>query len=186
MRIITLWQPWATLIALGLKQYETRSWGTTYRGPLLIHAAKRPVLDTEVLSIRYGVGVGGVSVSDLEKLDKTLDQSLPLGCVVAIANLSGCFQMGRRRLKGISVLEQSVGYWETGRYAWKLENVQRLAAPISWRGGQGLRVAPPQLKDAIAALCPADNPHPCEPEAPLSVRFSTGDRVSIPHRRSTQ
>lgn len=42
MRALTLWQPWASLVALGVKAIETRSWGTAYRGPLLIHAAVRP------------------------------------------------------------------------------------------------------------------------------------------------
>lgn len=39
MKALTLWQPWASLIAVGAKTIETRSWSTTYRGPLAIHAA---------------------------------------------------------------------------------------------------------------------------------------------------
>lgn len=40
---LSLWQPWASLIALGVKTIETRSWSTQYRGPLAIHAgAKKP------------------------------------------------------------------------------------------------------------------------------------------------
>ncbi len=43
MKALTLWQPWASLVALGVKTIETRSWSTTYRGPLAIHAAaKKP------------------------------------------------------------------------------------------------------------------------------------------------
>lgn len=41
MKALTLWQPWATLVALGVKTIETRSWSTSYRGPLAIHAAKK-------------------------------------------------------------------------------------------------------------------------------------------------
>lgn len=41
MKALTLWQPWASLVALGIKTIETRSWSTQYRGPLAIHAAKR-------------------------------------------------------------------------------------------------------------------------------------------------
>lgn len=41
MKTITLHQPWASLVALGVKTIETRSWSTTYRGPLAIHAAQR-------------------------------------------------------------------------------------------------------------------------------------------------
>lgn len=40
MRAITLMQPWASLIALGAKRYETRSWKTHYRGPLAIHSSR--------------------------------------------------------------------------------------------------------------------------------------------------
>lgn len=39
MKVITIWQPWASLIVLGHKKIETRGWATKYRGPLLIHAA---------------------------------------------------------------------------------------------------------------------------------------------------
>lgn len=38
---LTLWQPWASLVAWEEKRIETRSWSTSYRGPLVIHAAKR-------------------------------------------------------------------------------------------------------------------------------------------------
>ena len=47
MKALTLWQPWASLIAVGAKTIETRSWSTKYRGPLAIHAAKRRP-DTEM------------------------------------------------------------------------------------------------------------------------------------------
>lgn len=41
IRGLTLTQPWATLVALGEKHYETRSWDTGYRGLVAIHAAKK-------------------------------------------------------------------------------------------------------------------------------------------------
>src|SRR6202030_2406661 len=41
MKALTLTQPWATLVAIGAKRIETRSWPTLYRGPLAIYAAKR-------------------------------------------------------------------------------------------------------------------------------------------------
>lgn len=39
MYAITLYQPWASAVVLGLKQYETRSWPTNARGIVAIHAA---------------------------------------------------------------------------------------------------------------------------------------------------
>ena len=40
MKAISIHQPWASLIAFGEKRFETRSWKTDYRGPLLIHASR--------------------------------------------------------------------------------------------------------------------------------------------------
>ena len=40
MKALSLTQSWATLVTIGAKKLETRSWPTYYRGPLLIHAAK--------------------------------------------------------------------------------------------------------------------------------------------------
>ena len=40
MRVLTIKQPWATLIMQGNKRFEFRSWQTKYRGDLLIHAGK--------------------------------------------------------------------------------------------------------------------------------------------------
>lgn len=54
MKVLTLHQPWASLVALGVKTIETRSWSTQYRGPLAIHAAATmPSYDK-----RYVSGVG--------------------------------------------------------------------------------------------------------------------------------
>lgn len=44
MKALTLWQPWASLWAHQLKINETRSWATTYSGPLAVHAAKNTPL----------------------------------------------------------------------------------------------------------------------------------------------
>lgn len=41
MKALTLWQPWASLVALGEKKIETRTWSTTYRGTLAIHASNQ-------------------------------------------------------------------------------------------------------------------------------------------------
>ena len=40
MKVLTIKQPWATLIMQGYKRFEFRSWQTKYRGDLLIHAGK--------------------------------------------------------------------------------------------------------------------------------------------------
>lgn len=41
MKVLSLLQPWATLVVIGAKKIETRSWGTKFRGDILIHASKK-------------------------------------------------------------------------------------------------------------------------------------------------
>ena len=43
MTAISIWEPWATAMLLGLKRIETRSWPTSHKGDLLICASKRPL-----------------------------------------------------------------------------------------------------------------------------------------------
>ena len=39
---LSIKQPWAALIVAGRKTLEIRTWGTRFRGPVLIHAGKIP------------------------------------------------------------------------------------------------------------------------------------------------
>jgi len=117
---ITLHQPWASLIAKGKKHYETRSWATDYRGAIAIHAAKKLHENESLISL--------LEVPVLE---------IPLGAVVAIAELTDCILMDEDFILKQSSFEQYLGLWEVGRYAWKLENV-RAIKPITATGKQGL------------------------------------------------
>lgn len=116
MRILTLWQPWATFIALNLKQCETRSWGTGYRGKLAIHAAKRPIDPDGKYAASRVYNLTGDKVPR-----KPCDY--PLGCIVAIANLVDCPQMDSSLISGQTELEMAVGHWQPGRFAWQLFRV---------------------------------------------------------------
>lgn len=42
MKALSLKQPWANMIARGIKTIETRKWATEYRGDLLIVSSKNP------------------------------------------------------------------------------------------------------------------------------------------------
>ncbi len=150
IRLISLWQPWATLIAAGLKQYETRPWHTRYRGKIAIHAAKRKVNRDEVLPILYATGGGGVDQAILERLKAAIEGELPYGAIVAIADMTACLQMYQNPIVSDSSsvyinacdqtpLERAVGNWQPGRYAHKYENIHPIAQPIPCKGHQGLR-----------------------------------------------
>lgn len=109
MKAITLYQPWATLVALGKKKIETRSWKTDYRGPLAIHVAKKftgdqrllcswgkqPFSDAlqgvfwdkkEIQNVRYGFAgsvIQGGPCTEFWRINKNYH----LGCVIAVCNL---------------------------------------------------------------------------------------------------
>lgn len=80
IKAITLRQPWATLVALGLKHYETRDWGTNYRGRVLIHAAKQ-----KAVPFVFPNPDGGWTY--------LTENEIPYGGIVAIADLANCYLM---------------------------------------------------------------------------------------------
>jgi hypothetical protein len=87
MKALTIRQPWASLIAHGVKTIETRSWSTKHRGPIAIHAGTVVPAD--------GLSVGRWSVYRQVDGVRALDRSgewhpLPLGAVVAIVELDDC------------------------------------------------------------------------------------------------
>ena len=82
MKVITIKQPWATLIAEGYKEYEFRTWKTKYRGEILIHAGKgidkEAVERFKYLKLDYPVGkiIARAKVVDCVKVDDTLRREL--------------------------------------------------------------------------------------------------------------
>lgn len=147
MKVLTLSQPWATLVAIGAKKIETRSWNTRYRGPLLIHAAA-------------GLGpVGGVlglgaqcSVEPfwgvLHAADYMRSDMLPRGAIVAVAELVSVIPTEILNRQGSWIIdtdtwsmtdqERAFGDYTPGRYAWLLSDVQALPTPIPVKGQLGL------------------------------------------------
>ena len=160
MRAFTTHQPWASLIAEGAKEYETRSWGTNYRGPVAIHAGKREPRIAEL--------PGGISWK------WTRDQ--PLGAIVAIATLTDCVHTN---WLDVSSEERAVGDWSPWRYAWKLEDVKALPEPIPCRGYQGLWHVPHELVGRLRSHAARPLPEPIHarrhirrgPTAPCGTRL---------------
>lgn len=82
MKVITIRQPWATLIAKGYKEYEFRSWKTKYRGDILIHAGKNIESDAlkrfENLKLEYTRGyiIAKAKITDCIYVDKNLKEKL--------------------------------------------------------------------------------------------------------------
>jgi len=128
MKAISLWQPWASLMAHGRKTIETRSWKTSYRGPLLIHAAQRPM---EMIHSE--------AVCDFDDLGVNLTE-LPYGCLVCQVDLVDV----KLILNGWVGRETSHSNFTSGRWAWITENLE-IFEPIPYKGRQGLFNVPEEL-----------------------------------------
>lgn len=124
MKAITLTQPWATAVAIGVKHVETRSWRTGHRGPIAIHAA---------------VGFPGYA-KDFARTEMTLGRipsRIPRGAVVATARLVDCVPT-EDVFYQLSAIERMYGDYSPGRWAWFLDEVQALPEPIPAKGALGL------------------------------------------------
>lgn len=160
MKAITLTQPWATLVAIGAKRIETRSWRTNYRGPLAIHAAAGlgPVDGLRGLRTLIGQPVFFEALRCIVPnadqycdVDAILDR-LPFGAVLSSAKLVDCVAIVHRWQEQliqqrdnrwfvsppITSPEYAFGDYTPGRYAWLLDDVQPLPEPIPAKGQLGL------------------------------------------------
>jgi len=124
MRCISLYQPWASLMALGHKTIETRSWGTSYRGLLAIHASKRLVMppDPEFRQAIVELGL--------------MKYEWPLGQIVGICRLLDCVTITPHM--PLSGYEHLFGDFTVGRVAWLTSNMENLIEPVKCVGRQGL------------------------------------------------
>jgi phage N-6-adenine-methyltransferase len=129
LKAISLWQPWASLISLGLKHYETRSWKTSYRGKLLICSTAK---FTKIQHQQY------LKICNEVVLPPWDEDNFPHGQVIAICDLVDCVEMTPEFIAQQSQTEILCGDWQVGRYAWKLKNIQPITEPFAVKGKQGL------------------------------------------------
>lgn len=119
MKVITIKQPWATLIAEGYKEYEFRTWKTKYRGEILIHAGK------------------SIDKKALERF-KHLHLDYPTGQIIAKATITNCVKVDDH-LRSILIEKDPIVYkglinkddWDG--YGFQLENVEKID-PIEING----------------------------------------------------
>ncbi len=119
MKVITIKQPWATLIAEGYKEYEFRTWRTKYRGEILIHAGK------------------GIDKKALEKF-KHLKLEYTSGCIIAKATITDCVCVDdvfkdKMLKKDKLVYNNLTRKIDKPLYGFKLENVEKIE-PIKVNG----------------------------------------------------
>jgi len=139
-RVLTLWEPWATLVVHGIKKIETRpkptSW-TVEKGTYLIHAAKKwskeqekvclndPFLEPFKGCFNFGHIIGSVEVKECKKIPLLVAESDREIYVCLYENFY------------VSWKEFDYGDYDPGRYAWLLQNPRILETPIPYKGQQG-------------------------------------------------
>ena len=121
MKVLTIKQPWASLIIDGNKRFEFRSWKTNYRGELLIHAGKS--IDKEAY----------------ERLKGYLTE-IPLGKIIGKVELTNCIKTTpkflKERLKENKDIYTKSSFKE--EYALKVEVIEKFNKPIDAKGKLGL------------------------------------------------
>ena len=126
MRVLSIKEPWATLIKEKKKFIETRSWKTKYRGELYIHAS-----------------LSKISKNDdhiKEVLTLIPDINMSYGYVICKCKLVDCVYMDEKFLKEIKKNPQEYlcGEYSIGRYAWVLEDIEVLEKKIPAKGRLGI------------------------------------------------
>lgn len=140
MKVLSILQPWASLVVLGHKKIETRSWNTKYRGELLIHASKASKQVQQFMNDKYEFMNNGV-------YRQWMDKVLPFGAIIGKVNLIDTFNTNDFRNgkgehwldfsgtnEGISGKEEAFGDYSPGRYGWLLSDPVVFNTPIPAKG----------------------------------------------------
>lgn len=119
MKVITIREPFATLIKDKVKIYETRSWKTNYRGEIYIHAAKER-------SKASNASIAGTYLKSQENPKHIICKCLLKNCIYMDENFINEVKKNKE--------EYNSGHYEVGRYAWQLEVIEVLEEPIYAKG----------------------------------------------------
>jgi hypothetical protein len=134
MKAISLLQPWASLIMLGYKSYETRSWATKHRGPLAIAASAGK-------QGREACAPGSDLAQLLSNHGLTFDD-LPRAAVLGVCSIDSMHKMDETWDLVLGEVELACGDYTNGRYAWALSKVQAFPTPIPCKGALSLWEVP--------------------------------------------
>lgn len=127
---LSLTQPWATLVAIGAKKFETRSWSTWQRGPLAIHASMGFPKECVELCNQEPY------LSALRTAGYNHAEELPRGAVIAVVNLADCVSTNKWTPDRHSD-EYQFGNYGPDRFAWSLPDARRIT-PFFAKGSLGI------------------------------------------------
>lgn len=126
MKVLSIKEPYASLIKEQIKTIETRSFKTNYRGELYIHASK------------ISCDLNDEKVKESYNLLK--DKNLKNSYIIAKCNLVDCIYMDEEYIEKIkqNKKEYICGDYKVGRYAWILDSIEVLEQPILAKGKLGI------------------------------------------------
>jgi activating signal cointegrator 1 len=132
IRLLSLWNPWALLMAIGHKVIETRGWRSPYRGLIAIHAAKSKEAMEDADEILRDAGI----LSEEDTTEGGTDWHF--GQIIAVVRLVDCVPTEEIRDK-LGKKELELGNYSDGRFAWITTDLRRIKPGIPYTGAQGLR-----------------------------------------------
>ena len=122
MKVLSLTEPFATLIKEKKKKVETRSWKTNYRGTLYIHASQTKCSSKDL--------------HNRELMALIDNKNLNFGYIICKCNLVDCVYMTKEYVENVKKnnhQEYICGDYRIGRYAWILEDIE-VINPIKVKG----------------------------------------------------
>lgn len=148
MKALTVWQPWASLIACGAKPFEFRSHRKTHHQVgrrIAIHAAARwpnpsevAALRAQLLSENWG-DTGLIRDLALECLDAHRSVHFPLAAVLCTAVLGVPIRDDALAIKlGLPYPVNDSDRHEHSNWGWPLTQIEPLLPPAPARGMQGM------------------------------------------------
>ena len=154
MKALSIMQPWATLIVIGAKRFETRSWYTHFRGELAIHASKKFTDADRLMCMQDPFKHTLLPLFDNDEqlmrasILKNEGRPLPLGAVIGTTVLTKC--MPACVVAGqINERERAFGWYDYDRFAWQLEDATETKQPYPVRGAQGLWELPADIAASV-------------------------------------
>lgn len=153
LKALTIWQPHATLLAVGARKVETRSWGCTPGQPLLIHAAAKwdlSIADRCQTAVRLldRHSFEPQSAAQLEIRNTAFRDTL--GMALAVVRVEEIVPMPLVHKTRWNTFDQEFAGFGNGRRGWRLTDVVALPLGIKLIGKQSLWDVPAADVERIA------------------------------------
>jgi hypothetical protein len=149
VKALTLWQPWASLVAMGVKKYEFRRWkapAAIVGERIVIHAAKRPIDKRRECAplladrARLSASLGTLGLDDIKRENEARaflvaalgDGWIPYSCGIATARLGT-----PQRAIDLFAAHMDPSEIDPDMWAWPMEAVEEFRKPVPARGAQG-------------------------------------------------